>query len=144
MSSLTGTATRFGRCYDFTAAHRLNCAAYSAEDNHRIYGKCNNPAGHGHNYRCTVIVEGEPDPVSGMVINMVTLDTMAARIIADYDYHHLDLECPDFAGRPSTAENITAILWKRFTDELRPYPHVRLHKVAISETRNNKAAITAN
>ena len=133
---------RFGRCYEFTAAHRLHSDAFSAEKNQEVYGKCNNPAGHGHNYRCTVIIQGVPDLTTGMIMNMVLLDDIARDIFADYDYKHLDREVKAFENKQSTAENIVEALWSRFEKELAPVDGVDLHQVNISETRNNQAKLS--
>ena len=139
-AAVPGLQVRFGRRYNFTAAHRLHSDVLGAERSRVIYGKCNNPAGHGHNYAVTVVVEGVPHPVTGMVINMADLDRVARTILDEFGYHHLDLEVPEFKNRPSTAEHIAATLYAKFTRQLTGHSVV-VRRLEISETRNNSCCL---
>ena len=127
---------RFGRRYRFTAAHRLHSPAFDDERNRQVYGKCNHPSGHGHNYTVTVVVEGEPDPVTGMVLNMTDLDNVAAELLDRFAFRHLDREVEAFRNRPSTGENIAAAIWEGIASGLAGKP-VLLRRVEVRETRNN-------
>lgn len=144
MSTLSAKTlmVRFGRIYNFTAAHRLHNHTLSDAENKKVYGKCNNPAGHGHNYKVTVIVEGTPHPQTGMIINMIELDQIADEILAEYSYHHLDREMEVFRNIPSTAENIVNSLWQRFATSLTTNQRARLYRIELSETRNNACELT--
>jgi 6-pyruvoyltetrahydropterin/6-carboxytetrahydropterin synthase len=97
----------FGRRYRLSASHRLHCAGLSDEENREIYGKCNHPHGHGHNYVIEVLVGGEVDAVTGMVCDMTLLDDCVLREIVDrFDQTNLDLY-EGFAGRVPTTENFS-------------------------------------
>lgn len=138
---VSGLKVRFGRRYSFTAAHRLHSTKLGDARSREIYGKCNNPAGHGHNYTVTVVVEGEPDSVTGMVLNMVELDRIGVEIMEHFGYRHLDIELPEFRDRPSTAEHIAETLFVRFSEALASFDGVLLRRLEISETRNNSCCL---
>jgi 6-pyruvoyltetrahydropterin/6-carboxytetrahydropterin synthase len=123
----------FARSYSFAAAHRLHAPALSEEDNRALYGKCNNPNGHGHNYTVEVSVAGPVNPDTGMVIDMTVMDRNVQAVLERLDFHHLDREVAAFAEQPSTAENIVAYLW----DELAPSFGGRLRHLKLWETRKN-------
>ena len=124
----------FTRAYTFSASHRLHTDTLSAEANRATYGKCNNPHGHGHNYRVEVTVAGPIDPETGMVINMADLDSVVHKQILDrFDHTNLNLD-PLFATQVSTTENLTIAVFRILFDALKP---ARLDKVRIEETENN-------
>lgn len=124
----------FTRAYTFSASHRLHTDALSAEANRAAFGKCNNPFGHGHNYRVEVTVAGPIDPETGMVLNMATLDSVVQTKILDrFDHMNLNLD-PLFASQVSTTENLTIEVFNTLFDALKP---ARLHKIRIEETENN-------
>lgn len=125
--------TEFTRAYSFSAAHRLHAPALSDEENRTIYGKCNNPNGHGHNYTVEVSVAGPVDATTGMVIDMAEMDQIVRTVLDQLDFHHLDKEIAAFADKPSTAENIIVFLW----DELAPHLTGRLRHLKLWETRKN-------
>ncbi len=125
--------TTFARAYTFAAAHRLHAPALSDEENRAIYGKCNNPNGHGHNYTLEVSVAGLVDDATGMVIDLAEMDRAVRSVLDQLDFHHLDREVAAFATRPSTAENIIVYLW----DELAPRLEGRLRHLKLWETRKN-------
>ncbi|XP_047733465.1 6-pyruvoyl tetrahydrobiopterin synthase isoform X1 [Prionailurus viverrinus] len=96
---------RLSRLVSFSATHRLHSKCLSNEENLKLYGKCNNPNGHGHNYKVVVTVHGEIDPVSGMVMNMTDLkEYMEEAIMKPLDHKNLDLDVPYFADIVSSIE----------------------------------------
>lgn len=126
---------RLTRRYDFSSAHVLARPDWSAERNRRVYGKCANPAGHGHNYRIEVTLEGEPDPVSGRLIDLERLDALVdERIVRELDRRFLNREVADFARTVPTAENIARHVWDHLQGALGP---ARLACVRLIETPKN-------
>jgi len=124
----------FTRAYTFSASHRLHSDALSAEANHETFGKCNNPHGHGHNYRIEVTVGGAIDLQTGMVINMATLDAVVTKnVLARFDHMNLNLD-PLFADRVSTTENLSIAIFEILQAALKP---AILEKIRIEETENN-------
>ena len=124
----------FTRRYHFSASHRLDCAAFSPEQNRDIYGKCNNPHGHGHNYRVEVTVRGPIDAATGMVMNMVELDTIAGSIVIErFHLANLNLD-PLFEEQVPTTENLCRAIYRLLAEEL---SQERLERVRIEETENN-------
>lgn len=121
------------RAYRFSAAHRLHAPALSDEENRAIYGKCNNPNGHGHNYTLEVSVAGPVDGATGMVIDLGTMDATVRAVLDQLDLRHLDREIAAFAARPSTGENIVRHLW----DELAPRFEGGLRQLKLWETPRN-------
>ncbi|MEQ1919516.1 MAG: 6-carboxytetrahydropterin synthase [Elusimicrobiota bacterium] len=119
----------------FSAGHRLHNDALNAEENRAIYGKCNNPNGHGHNFVVEVTVAGEIDPRTGMVFNLRDLKAVMAEIIEQgLDHKNLNLDVPAFKDVIPTAENIAAVLWSLLAARL---PAGALHEVRLIETENN-------
>jgi 6-pyruvoyltetrahydropterin/6-carboxytetrahydropterin synthase len=123
----------FARAYTFSAAHRLHAAGLSGAENQALYGACNNPNGHGHNYTLEVTVRGPVDPDTGMVIDLAEMDSMVHTVIERLDHRHLDREVPAFAQRPSTGEHIVDHLW----GELAPRFEGRLAHLRLWETKKN-------
>lgn len=123
----------FARTYTFSAAHRLHTTQLSDEENRAIYGKCNNPNGHGHNYILEVTVRGEVDRATGMVIDMPDMDRRVGDLLETLDHRHIDHEVAAFATRTSTAENIAVYLWA----ELAPRFEGRLAHLRLWETKKN-------
>jgi 6-pyruvoyltetrahydropterin/6-carboxytetrahydropterin synthase len=123
----------FSRSYVFSAAHRLHAPALSEEQNQALYGKCNNPNGHGHNYTLEVSVGGPIDGATGMVIDLVELDLMVRSVLDTLDHKHIDREIPAFAEQTSTAENLVVFLW----DELAQRLEGRLRHLKLWETNRN-------
>lgn len=128
-----GATANFSRSYSFSAAHRLDSPALSSDENVALYGKCNNPKGHGHDYRFEVTVEGPVDPASGMVINLVDLDAAVQPLLDELDHTHLDRQHAFFAAHPSTAEHVVVYLWQRLAAVL----GARLRWIRLWETPNN-------
>ena len=122
------------RRYRFCAAHRLHTEHLSAEDNRAVFGKCNNPNGHGHNYVVLVTISGANGPGSSRRVSIDELDRIVvARIIARFDHHDLNLD-PEFASRTTTGENLVLLIWDLLVNEL---PPGQLQKVGVIETRDN-------
>ncbi|SHI61358.1 6-pyruvoyltetrahydropterin/6-carboxytetrahydropterin synthase [Hymenobacter daecheongensis DSM 21074] len=119
----------------FNAAHRLHNPAWSDEQNQRVFGKCNNPHYHGHNYELTVRLTGDIDPETGYVYDLKRLsDLMKREILDTFDHRNLNLDTVDFRDLNPTAENIAVVIWNR----LRPHlePHLAL-SVTLYETDRN-------
>lgn len=122
------------RRYIFSASHRLHCEELTEEQNRAVYGKCNNPYGHGHNYALEVTVSGQVNPGTGMVCNLVDLDDAVRREIIDrFDHVNLNL-CPEFASQVPTTENLSASI---FDILKRTFSAAHLERVRIEETAMN-------
>ncbi len=133
--------TRVTRRYKFAASHRLHSGRFSEEENQALYGKCNNPYGHGHDYVLDVSVTGPVDATSGQVVNLQALDRLVSeQILHDFDHTYLNADVQDFANVIPTSENIIQVMQDRlqahwrttFTGE---WP--RLEKIRLRETKRN-------
>ncbi len=123
------------RRYRFSAAHVLARRDWPPERNLEVYGKCANPAGHGHNYVVEVTVRGELDAATGRLISLERLDTLVKeRVLDALDRRWLDREVPEFAREVPTAENIARFVWRVLKGEISP---AVLHRVRLVETANN-------
>ena len=121
------------RRYHFAASHRLHVDALTPERNREVYGKCNNPFGHGHNYVVQVTLSGAVDKRTGMVTNLGDLDAFAQREMLElFDHANLNtLEC--FRDLVPSTENLCLELWRIFAQ----YPHATMERIRIEETGNN-------
>uniref|UniRef100_A0A6P7FXJ3 6-pyruvoyl tetrahydrobiopterin synthase n=1 Tax=Diabrotica virgifera virgifera TaxID=50390 RepID=A0A6P7FXJ3_DIAVI len=120
----------------FSACHRLHSTHLTDKENIDIYGKCNNPNGHGHNYVVKVTVCGEIDNKTGMVMNMSDLKKyMEEAITKPMDHKNLDLDVSYFADKPSTTENVSVFIWESLK-RIMLSPEL-LHKIEVYETENN-------
>jgi 6-pyruvoyltetrahydropterin/6-carboxytetrahydropterin synthase len=130
---LSRPIAHLSRKYHFSASHRLHVDALGAERNREIFGKCNNPFGHGHNYVVQVTLSGHVDEATGMVTNLADLDSFAKRELLDgFDHQNLNtLEC--FRDLVPTTENLCLELWQVFAQ----YPHANLERIHVEETGNN-------
>lgn len=127
------------RRYRFAASHRLQSAALSAEENLRVYGKCNNPYGHGHNYVVEVAVSGPVDRATGMIANLADLDAFVEReILEPFDHTYLNEDVAEFRERVPTTENLCVEIFRR----LRAFPGAKLERVRIEETGLNSFEYT--
>jgi len=96
----------------FNAAHRLHNPKWDEETNKRIFGKCNNPNYHGHNYELIVKVVGEIDPETGYVIDIAVLhDIIETHVLNRFDHQNFNLDIPEFQHLNPTAENIAVVIW---------------------------------
>ena len=101
------------RKLEFSASHLYHNPAFSAEENRRVFGKCNNPHGHGHNYTLEVTIAGEPDPRTGMVLDLKELKEILQReVVERMDHRHLNIEVPELKGLIPTCENVALVIWK--------------------------------
>jgi 6-pyruvoyltetrahydropterin/6-carboxytetrahydropterin synthase len=116
---------------EFSAAHFYWNDSLSEEENDRIFGKCANRNGHGHNYTLEVTVAGEVDPVTGFVVDLKELkDIIEREVVSVYDHRHLNLEIADFKDVIPTTENIAIAIWRRLEGKI---PRARLHRVRVYE-----------
>ena len=107
------------RTEHFNAAHRLHHPAWSAERNAQVFGKCNNPNFHGHNYNLTVRLTGNVDPDTGYVYDLKRLSDLIKKEVLDrYDHQNLNLDTEDFRNLNPTAENIAVVIWQRLRSHL--------------------------
>jgi 6-pyruvoyltetrahydropterin/6-carboxytetrahydropterin synthase len=124
----------FGRRYTISASHRLHTDALSAAENRAAYGKCNNPHGHGHNYVVEVLVGGEVDAETGMVVNMAALDeAVRSRVMERFDHANLNLD-PIFANLVPTTENLCRAVFELLDGSVEP---AKVARVRVEETENN-------
>jgi 6-pyruvoyltetrahydropterin/6-carboxytetrahydropterin synthase len=129
-----GLKIELGRRYRFSASHRLHSAKLSEEENHRVYGKCNNPYGHGHNYVVEVNVSGTVDPATGMIANLGDLDSFVEReVIEPFDHKSLNEDVAAFRENVPTTENICKEIFER----LKHFSKAKLERVRVEETGNN-------
>lgn len=123
------------RRYKFAAAHRLYSDKLSQEENERVFGKCANPQGHGHNYELVVTVAGPVDSLTGMCIDLSRLDDAVKGYILDrYDHRHLNLDVEDFLEMVPTGENIARQIWSLLEPVL---GGECLYRIKLVETRDN-------
>lgn len=130
-------AVYVSRSESFSSAHRLHSKYLSDEENRELYGPCNNPNGHGHNYKVDIVVKGKVDPVNGMVINLSDLKKyMKKCIMENLDHKHIDLDVHYFQDKPSTVENIAVYIWEEMQQYL---ADGMLYEVRVHETDKNVA-----
>jgi 6-pyruvoyltetrahydropterin/6-carboxytetrahydropterin synthase len=123
------------RLLRFNAAHRVHNPALSDEENQRLFGKCNNPNWHGHNYTLEVTVEGPVDPRTGYVMDLGDLKAVAMRELVDkLDHKNLNLDVPFLAGTIPTTENLVLACWRVLEPLVTP---ARLRKLRLWETENH-------
>jgi 6-pyruvoyltetrahydropterin/6-carboxytetrahydropterin synthase len=130
---------RVTRCYRFPAAHVLAIPTASDAENRRIYGKCANPAGHGHDYGVEVTVSGPIDERSGHVIDPARLDALFEERVGRRLAHRMLNELPLFAERElvPTAENIARVVFEALDEPIAACGEARLRRVRLVETRRN-------
>lgn len=134
MSAGPSPKAYLGRRYHFSASHRLHSDAYSEEENQAVYGKCNNPHGHGHNYVVEVLVSGKVDPATGRVCDLAELDAFARKEVVER-FDHMNLNTLEsFSAAVPTSENLCIALHRIFEQG---YKGARLEKVRVLETGNN-------
>jgi len=122
----------------FNAAHRLHNPAWDAERNREIFGKCNNPNYHGHNYELVVQLTGNIDPDTGYVMDMKVLaDLINAEVCARFDHKNLNLDTPEFRNLNPTAENICVVIWNLLRSKIDLNKQL---KVILYETERNFVA----
>ncbi|MBN1406211.1 MAG: 6-carboxytetrahydropterin synthase [Calditrichaceae bacterium] len=122
------------RIYSFSAAHRLNSETLDERKNIEVYDKCNNPQGHGHNYKIELTVTGRPDPDTGMIISRTLLDKKVKSLLHKLNYKHLDNEVSYFKDKISSGENIVQYLWDQLDTHI---GGKMLYHLKLWETNNN-------
>lgn len=128
------------RSYDFSASHRLHSRLLSDEENAALFGKCNWPNGHGHNYDVEVTLTGAPDPTTGLLFLPERLDALVdEEVLKPYDHRHLNHDAPEFRDLNPTSENLTRVIWDKLARRLQSgdLGGARLFKVAVRETPRN-------
>ena len=119
---------------DFSAAHRLHSPELSAEDNKSLFGKCNNPSGHGHNYIVEATLEGNLNAASGRAADVEKLQILVQKCADRFDHKHLNEDCPEFSNLNPTAENVSRVLFDMVKTKALP---AKLVKIGIRETEKN-------
>ena len=136
-----GVKIELGRRYRFAASHRLHTNKLSEEENVRVFGKCANPYGHGHNYILEVSVSGDVDPATGMIANLADLDSFVQREVLDaLDHHSLNEDVAAFREVVPTTENLCIEIFER----LKSFPKAKLERVRVQETTNNSFEYDGN
>lgn len=136
-----GIKIELGRRYRFAASHRLHTDKFSEEENARIFGKCANPYGHGHNYVLEVSVSGDIDPATGMIANLADLDSFVQREVIDvFDCRSLNEDVAAFRKTVPTTENLCIEIFER----LKSFPNAKLERVRVQETTNNSFEYDGN
>lgn len=119
----------------FNAAHRLYNPSWSDEKNNQVFGKCNNPHYHGHNYEIIVSLVGEPDPETGYVFDMKMLsDLIKQHVLVKFDHKNLNLDTEYFKSLNPTAENIALVIWRILRQRIDPKFEL---KITLYETERN-------
>ncbi|HEY3265289.1 MAG TPA: 6-carboxytetrahydropterin synthase [Armatimonadota bacterium] len=122
------------KSYEFSAAHRLHSKHLGDEENARIFGKCNHPGGHGHNYGLEVTVKGPIDMETGFAFDLARLDAaVQSRVLDSMDHRNLNEDVPQFGPLNPTSENLAVVIWRLLTPDLGD----ALHRVRVQETSRN-------
>ena len=126
----------------FNAAHRLHNPLWSEDKNQQVFGKCNNPSYHGHNYEMIVQITGEIDPETGYVMDMKVLsDIIKHNIVEKFDHKNLNLDTEEFKNLNPTAENIALVIWKILRPKIDSKHDL---KIKLYETERNFVEFPAN
>jgi len=121
----------------FSAAHKLWIDEWSEDENFKTFGKCANPNWHGHNYQLYVTVKGDPNPITGFVVDLRHLsDIILKKVIQKLDHKNVNLDCDFMRGEMSTTENIAIGIWKQLEAQIKEMG-ATLHCIKIQETENN-------
>jgi 6-pyruvoyltetrahydropterin/6-carboxytetrahydropterin synthase len=136
------------RKYRFSASHRLHAPELGEAENRQLYGKCNNPFGHGHNYEVAVTVRGPVEARSGRVVDLDRLDGLVRReVLEPFEHRNLNEEVDAFRASVPTSENLGREVVRRLKQNWRAVfsadgPH--LERVAIAETSRNAFEVSAH
>ena len=138
---------RVTRRYRFCASHRLHSDAFSEAENRELYGKCNNPFGHGHDYVLDIGVSGPVDPVTGLAVNLQALDRLVQEyVLDDFEHRNMNEDIPEFRDGVPTSENIVSSIQRRLRSHWQawfPGEWPRLDNIRLQETRRNRFELTA-
>jgi len=133
---------RVTRRYRFSASHRLNSPRFSEAENRTLYGKCNNPHGHGHDYVLEVTARGPIDRATGLAVKTLTLDRLVRdEILIVFDHKYVNADLPEFRDLVPTSENIIRVIEGRLKSHwsaVFPGEWPRLEAVRLQETRRNR------
>ncbi|HEV2304396.1 MAG TPA: 6-carboxytetrahydropterin synthase [Candidatus Acidoferrales bacterium] len=122
------------RRYSFAASHRLFRADWNDAQNRRVFGKCANPYGHGHNYAMEITVTGPVNPATGMIVNLTDLDeVIRSKVLDDFDHVYLNEQVPEFRECVPTTENLCRVIFQRLSG----FEQARIERVRIEETGKN-------
>jgi 6-pyruvoyltetrahydropterin/6-carboxytetrahydropterin synthase len=139
---------RVTRRYQFAASHRLHSAQLTEAENRQLYGKCNHPYGHGHNYVVEVSARGPADPATGRAVDVAALDELVGRqVMARFDHRNLNAEVEAFRVEVPTSENLAREICRGLKQEwstVFPDEWPKLEKIRIGETARNIFEITAD
>jgi 6-pyruvoyltetrahydropterin/6-carboxytetrahydropterin synthase len=139
---------RVTRRYAIAASHRLHSPQLSDEENRRIYGKCNNPRGHGHNYSIEVSARGPADDATGLAVNVAALDELVRRqVLQPFDHSNLNMDTDAFQGIAPTSENLAVEICRRLKRHWAaafPGDWPKLEKIRIAETERNIFELSAD
>lgn len=125
------------QCFEFSASHRLHVPHLSEEENRRVFGKCNNPGGHGHNYQVEVTVAGDVSPKTGAVLPLPEFESIVKREVIDrFDHKHLNTDTLEFAELNPSVENIARRVWELLEGKVSP---AKLRRVRVWETAKTYA-----
>jgi 6-pyruvoyltetrahydropterin/6-carboxytetrahydropterin synthase len=126
-----GVKIELGRRYQFAASHRLHTDKFSEEENARVFGKCANPYGHGHNYVLEISVSGDVDPATGMIASLADLDSFVQREVLEVlDHKSLNEDVEAFRNTVPTTENLCIQIFERLKD----FPKAKLEPTTASNT----------
>ncbi|MBV8070365.1 MAG: 6-carboxytetrahydropterin synthase [Acidobacteriaceae bacterium] len=133
--------TTLTRRYQFSASHRLHSPELTPGENALVYGKCNNPYGHGHNYLLEITVEGPVDSGTGLIVRVAGLDRLVqSTILSRFAHRNMNADIPELAGVVPTTENVLHLIANLLRNDwhrLQGPPHPRLHRVHLQETERN-------
>lgn len=129
------------RRYAFPAAHVLSSSQLDEGENDRIFGKCANPNGHGHNYGVEVTVSGPVEPESGQIVPLAALDRLFSSTVGEPFSHRMLNELEAFAGKVPTAENIARIVFERLAPAIQQHTRAKLARVRVIETPRNSSEV---
>ena len=133
--------TTLTRLYHFAASHRLHLPQLSELENTALFGKCNNPFGHGHDYVLSVTVGGDVDPVTGLMVQVKALDQLVKdQVLTLFSHRNINQDVPQFQSRVATTENVAAVIAEILQASWAPFwknGHVLLHAVHVQETDRN-------
>jgi len=137
---------RVTRRYRFSASHRLHSDRFSDLENRALYGKCNNPFGHGHDYVLEVGVVGQVDPVTGQAVNIQVLDQLVEEcVLRDFEHKNLNQDVSEFVNAVPTSENIVRAIQQRLHQRWGsafPGEFPRLERMRLQETKRNRFELT--